>query len=111
MSLVSMILTKDPIMLAEVAQTGEQNLFQLFSMVGMAVAFFYFVLLRPEQKRKKKLQDLRAALKKGDKVTAMGIVATIETIKDHTVILKQVDGHHIEMLKVAISDVEVPKEK
>ena len=90
--------------MADVAR--DQNMMQTLVMVGVAIVFFYFILWRPEQKRRKKLEALRASLKRGDKVIAMGIRATVDDVKERTVILKQVDGSKIEMLTAAITDVE-----
>ena len=48
----------------------------------------YFMMIRPEKKRRKKEQDMLASLKKGDRVcTIGGIYATIENIKDDTITL------------------------
>ncbi len=92
---------------AEAAPAGrDQNLYQTLIMVAIAIVFFYFILWRPEQKRRKKLEALRSSLKRGDKVIAMGIRATIDDVKERTVILKQVDGSKIEMLTAAITEVE-----
>jgi len=62
-------------------------------------------LWRPEQKRRKAAEAMRTSLKKGDKVTAMAIVGTIDRISDHTVVIKSVDSK-IEVLKAAITDVQ-----
>ena len=75
-------------------------------MIGVALVFFYVILYRPEQKRRKAAEAMRSALKKGDRVTAMGIIGRIDRMTDHTVILKMVDGAKIEMLKAAITDVQ-----
>lgn len=82
------------------------SLTQTFVMIGIAVVFFYFILWRPEQKRRKEAEQMRNSLKKGDRVTAMGIVGTVDRIQDHTIIIKMVDGAKIEMLKAAITDVQ-----
>ena len=84
----------------------EQSFYQTMVMVGIAVVFFYFILWRPEQKRRKKMDSLRKNLKRGDKVIAMGIRATVDDVIERTVILKQVDGAKIEMLTAAITEVE-----
>ena len=86
-------------------EPGSSSLVQTLIMIGLALVFFYFLLWRPEQKRRKMAEQMRSALKKGDRVTAMGIVGHIDSIKDNTVIIKMVDGGKIEMLKGAISDV------
>lgn len=83
----------------------EQGLFQTAIMIAIALMFFYFILWRPEQKRRKALEDQRSTLKKGDRVTAMGIVGTVLRIQENTVILKMYDGAKIEVLKGAITDV------
>lgn len=82
------------------------GLMQTLVMIGVALLFFYFILWRPEQKRRKALQNQRNSMKKGDKVTAMGIIGTLEEIQENTVILKMVDGAKVEMLKAAITDVQ-----
>jgi len=79
---------------------------QIIWMVGIAIVLFYFILWRPEQKRRKRMENQIKSLRKGDRVTAMGIVGTISQIKDKTVILKMVDGAKIEMLTDSIRDVE-----
>lgn len=82
------------------------GLTQTLMMVGIALVFFYFILWRPEQKRRKESEKMRSSLKKGDRVTAMGIIGRIDRVQDQTVILKMVDGAKIEMLKAAITDVQ-----
>ena len=88
------------------APAGEQGAYQTLIMIGIAVVFFYFILWRPEQKRRKKQDSMRKNLKKGDRVVAMGIKAIVDEVREKSVILKQVDGAKIEMLTAAITDVE-----
>lgn len=86
----------------------EQSLWQTFIMIGIAMAFFYLILWRPEQKRRKAVEEQRSSMKQGDRVVAVGIVGTVVRIDENTVILKMVDGSKIEVLKGAISEV-LPK--
>jgi len=90
----------------EAAAAPGQSMYQTFIMIGVALVFFYLILWRPEQKRRKKMEQLRTHLSKGDRVTAMGIIGTVAEIKEKTLILKMVDGAKIEILKAAISEVE-----
>lgn len=83
----------------------EQSMWQPIIMIGIALMFFYFILWRPEQKRRKALEDQRSGLQKGDRVTAMGILGTVLRVQDQTVILKMYDGAKIEVLKGAITDI------
>lgn len=83
----------------------EQNMWQTLIMISIAFLFFYFILMRPEQKRRKAMEELRTSLKKGDRVTAMGIIGTVLRVQEESVILKMYDGSKIEVLKGAISEV------
>jgi preprotein translocase subunit YajC len=95
-------------------QARESNWIQTLIFAAVGIIFFYFILWRPERKRRQALEKQRSSMKHGDKVTAMGIVGTIDKIQDRTVILKMVDGSKIEVLKGAISEVmssgEEPKD-
>ncbi|MBM3201539.1 MAG: preprotein translocase subunit YajC [Chlamydiae bacterium] len=98
------------IFLAAAEAANDQGFYQTLIMIAVALIFFYFILWRPEQKRRKKLEDMRTGLQKGDRVTAMGIIGTIAEIKERTVKI-QVEGACIEMLIAAITDVEKKEEK
>lgn len=88
-------------------ETAQQNgLWSTLMMIAIALIFFYVILYRPEQKRRKAAEELRASLKKGDRVTAMGIIGRIDRLTDHTVVLKMIDGSKIEMLKASVTDVQ-----
>ena len=70
-------------------------------------AIFYFMLIRPQQKRQKELQATVNALKKGDKViTNGGLIGTVSSLQEDYVVLKtggNGDSNKIEVLKSAIS--------
>ena len=78
-----------PALFADEAAAAPQNNFMLTLMLlGFGVVFFYFLLWRPEQKRRKAAQKPRSSMKKGDRVTAMGIIGTVVRIQEQTLILK-----------------------
>ncbi len=89
-----------------VAPAQGNNLSQTLMLLGFGALFFYFLLWRPERKRRKALEQQRNSIKKGDRVTTAGIVGTVAKIQENTLILKMVDGSKIEVLKSAISDVQ-----
>lgn len=91
------------------SQSG--GLMQTFIMIGIALVFFYFILWRPEQKRRKAAEQMRSAMKKGDRVTAMGIVGKVDRVQEQTVVLKMIDGSKIEVLKAAITEVQPASEE
>lgn len=85
-------------------QNPAGNLWQTFIMIGVILVFFYFLLFRPEQKRRKHLESQRAALKKGDQISAFGIIGIIDSIKADSVILKTAESK-IEIAKQSITEV------
>ena len=69
------------------------------------IAIFYFMLIRPENKKKKAAEELRNSLAVGDEVTTIGgILGTICAVKANSVVLETgADRVRIEMTKWAIS--------
>jgi preprotein translocase subunit YajC len=86
-----------------------RDISQTLIMFGIIALFFYFIIWRPEQRRRKALDQQRSALKKGDRVVAMGIVGTIVKIEQQTVIIRMYDGAKLEFVKAAVTEVN-PKE-
>ncbi len=86
---------------------GASILSMLITFLPM-ILIFYFLLIRPENKRKKEAEALRSALKKGDKVTTIGgIVGTVVDVKeDKFVIETGADQVRIEFAKWALSTNE-----
>ncbi len=105
-TLLSLFALPAVIFAQDAAPSAQGGMTQTVIMIGIALLFFYFILWRPEQKRRKAAETLRSTLKKGDKVTAMAIIGTVDRINDHTVVLKMIDGAKIEMLKASITDVQ-----
>jgi preprotein translocase subunit YajC len=51
-------------------------------------AIFYFLLIRPQQKRQKKVQEMHSALQKGDKIiTIGGVHGTVDAIDDNRIVV------------------------
>jgi preprotein translocase subunit YajC len=72
---------------------------------------FYFLLIRPQQKRQKQHQQLMANLKTGDRVvTSSGIHGLIANVKETTFLLKVADNVKIEIDKSAVAGVEKTSE-
>ncbi|GHT61463.1 hypothetical protein FACS1894109_20040 [Spirochaetia bacterium] len=77
------------------------------------IGIFYFLIIRPQNKKQKETQRMLSALKKGDKiVTIGGIHGTIQTVKEHSVVVKVDENVKMEFSRSAISTVEsVAKEE
>ena len=90
----------------------DQNMSMILMLV-LLFAMMYFLMIRPENKRKKKLQEMRESLKKGDTVTTIGgIVGKIVRITNDTIIFEtSEDRVRIEVAKWAISTTGVQTEE
>jgi preprotein translocase subunit YajC len=70
------------------------------------ILIFYFLLIRPQNKKRKETEAMISNLKKGDKiVTIGGIHGTVQHMKESTVLIKVDDNVKIEFLRSAISSV------
>jgi len=70
------------------------------------IAIFYFLILRPQNKKQKETQKMLSALKKGDRViTIGGVHGVIQSIKESTVIVKVDENVKLEFNRAAISTV------
>lgn len=68
---------------------------------------FYFLILRPQQKKQKEHADLLTKLDKNDEViTAGGVHATVISVGDKTVILRIADNVKVEIEKGSIQTVK-----
>jgi preprotein translocase subunit YajC len=89
------------------AQGGQQGN-PLGFLLPMVVIFgaFYFLLIRPQQKRQKAHTELVSALSTGDEViTAGGILGKVTAVSDHYATLKIAENVEIKIQKSTISAV------
>ena len=69
------------------------------------IAVFYLFMIRPENKKKKAMNEMRSALKVGDKITTIGgIVGTVVHVKDENIVIEtSADRVRMELTKWSIS--------
>lgn len=80
-------------------------LVQILPIVAI-VAVFYFLVIAPANKQRKQLQEMLAALKKGDRVvTSGGVHGTIQGIEGETVQLRIAENVKIKVDRAAIARV------
>ncbi len=88
----------------QTAQPQQSPLFGFLPMI-LLVVVFYFILIRPQQKRAKALAALVSSIKTGDKVvTAAGIIGTVITVKDKSVTLRSADTK-MEVTKSSVTEI------
>lgn len=84
---------------------GDQ-LFSTLIMFALIIGIFYFLILRPQQKRQKERQKLLEAVKKGDKViTAGGLHATVAGLDEKTVLLQVADNVKMKFDRTAVATI------
>ena len=83
----------------------EPPLMPTLLMMGLMFVVFYFMLIRPENKRKKEAEQMRSAVKEGDKITTIGgIIGKVVSVKDDKVVIEtSADQVRVELAKWAIS--------
>ena len=89
-------------------QAGLGGLAQLLP-IFLIIAVFYVLLIRPQQKRQKQLQETISSLKTGDKViTTGGIIGVITMIKvkESTFLIRSADKTILEIARSAIADID-----
>ena len=80
----------------------------MIPMLLIMLGVFYFMMIRPENKRKKEAENMRSSVKKGDHITTIGgIVGTVVDIKEDKIVIETgADQVRIELAKWAISTNE-----
>ena len=77
----------------------------IIQLVALGV-IFYFLIIRPQQKRQKELATLIASVKTGDKVImSSGIHGIVSNVKETTILVKVADNVKIEFDKASVASV------
>lgn len=94
------------------APTAVGGMTSTIVMLVMMLAVFYFMLIRPENKRKKEAEQMRSAVKVGDRITTIGgICGTVVSVKDDKLVVEAgADQVRIELAKWAMSTNETAVE-
>ena len=89
------------------------GLLGMLPMLLIMVGVFYFMLIRPENKRKKEAEQMRTNLKVGDKITTIGgITGTVVNVKDEKFVIETgADQVRIEFAKWALSTNDTANER
>lgn len=92
-------------------QNGLGGLAQFLPFVLIFV-IFYVILIRPQQKRQRQLQETIATLKIGDRVvTTGGIIGVITTVRETSFLIRSADKSILEIARSAIAGIdEEPKQ-
>lgn len=82
------------------------NVYQLLPLIAM-FAIFYFLLIRPQQKRQKAVVAMQSNLQKNDHVVTIGgLHGIIDSIDENKVVIKSGDGSRLTFDRNAIREVK-----
>ena len=90
------------------AAAGEPNPMYSFGFLILLFVVFYFLLIRPQQKRAKEQRKMISELAKGDEVIAADILGRVENVGEHFLTVEVADNVQIRVQKGAVSNV-LPK--
>ena len=95
--------------LAAASSGGAGTFIIQFVPLILIFVIFWFLLIRPQQKRMKDHRDMIAALKKGDRVvTGGGLLGRVTKVNDEEVEIDLGSGQKVTALKATLSDVRNP---
>jgi preprotein translocase subunit YajC len=78
----------------------------------LIIAVFYVLLIRPQQKRQRELQQTISQLKIGDRVvTTGGIIGVITTVRDTSFLIRSADKSILEIARSAVAGVDEEEKK
>ena len=73
----------------------------------LIIGVFYVLLIRPQQKRQRQLQETISALKIGDRVvTTGGVIGTITTVKDGSFLIRSAEKSILEIARSSIAAID-----
>jgi len=85
---------------------GGGNMISTFVMFGAIFLIFYFMIIRPQQKRAKEREKLLSSIQKGDKViTSGGMHGVIAGVEEKTVLLQVTESVKVKMERSAIATI------
>jgi preprotein translocase subunit YajC len=85
---------------------GSAGLLQFLPLL-LIVAIFYFLILRPQQRRQRQLQETISTLKIGDRVvTTGGVIGVITTVRDTSFLIRSADKSILEIARTAIAGID-----
>jgi preprotein translocase subunit YajC len=90
------------------APTQADQMLHMVSILALTVGIFYFLIIRPQQRKQKETEAMLSTIKKGDRVlTSGGLYGTVigKGSKDDVVVLKVADDVKMEFSKQSIVQV------
>lgn len=88
------------------AAPGGADLLMQFLPLVLILVVFYFLMIRPQQKRAKEHRALLSAVRRGDTVVTMsGLIGKVAKVQDNEILLEVAEGVRVRILKSTVSEV------
>lgn len=85
---------------------GAMPVWTYLIMFGLIIVVFYFLMIRPQNKKQKETKKMLESLRKGDRISTIGgMRGTVVSVKEDVVLLRVDDNTKIEFSKSAIAQV------
>jgi preprotein translocase subunit YajC len=90
---------------------GAGFIFQ-FLPILLIIGVFYVLIIMPQRKRQRELQDLISNLKAGDKIiTTGGIIGNVTLVRDSSLLIRSADKSILEIARSAVAGIQGDEEK
>jgi preprotein translocase subunit YajC len=90
---------------------GGSGLLQFLPII-LIFGVFYMLLIRPQQKRQRELQETISQLKAGDRVvTTGGVIGTITTVRDTSFLIRSAEKSILEIARTSVAGIEQDEKK
>ncbi len=87
-------------------QEAQQSPVFIFGWLAIMIVIFYFILIRPQQRKEKERQALLSQVKSGDRVLfGGGIIGTVTNVKDNVFTIKIADKVKVDVTRGAVTQV------
>ena len=85
---------------------GQQSPVFMFGWLALMILIFYFILIRPQQRREKERRALLEAVKSGDRVLfGGGMIGTVTNVSDKTFTIKVADKVKVDVVRSAVTQL------
>ncbi|HEY0405579.1 MAG TPA: preprotein translocase subunit YajC [Pyrinomonadaceae bacterium] len=73
---------------------------------------FYVLIIMPQKKRQRALQETISTLKAGDRIiTTGGIIGTVTAVRDNSLMIRSADKSILEVARSAVAGLDAEEEK
>ena len=97
---------------ALIFQAGGGSILSALAPFLLIFGVFYFLIIVPQRRRQKALQDMIATLKAGDRIiTSGGIIATVTAVREKSLLVRTADKSILEVTRASVSGMQGEEEK